>query len=125
MDASQLAHIVFYMAKVKKQLDQDFNKIKHDVDIQLSEWQRAYENMVDTIALPKMVLMDRFVAIIKADKKTQDTWLKQLEKGLGLSPKGTKKTTETTAETVNKVRGRLPSSEKMYQKMISKKGLNF
>ena len=126
MDATQLAHVVFHLAAAKKRLDREFSKIKREVDIEIDKYRSEFETVVDETLLPRMVLhSSEFMALIKADHKTQTAWLKQLEKGLGLTPKQPKATTETREETVNKARNRQLSAEKMYQKMISKKGLNF
>lgn len=126
MDPTQLAQLVFHLAAAKKSFDEQFSKVKRDVDIEIDKMRGEFETVVDETLLPRMVLYSsEFMDLIKADQKTQNAFLKQLEKGLGLTPKQPKATTETREDTINKARNRQLSAEKMYQKMISKKGLNF
>ena len=126
MDATQLAQLVFHLVAAKKSFDEQFSKVKRDVDIEIDKYRSEFETVVDETILPRMVLhSSEFMTLIKADHKTQTAWLKQLEKGLGLTPKQPKATTATREETINKARNRQLSAEQMYQKMISKKGLNF
>lgn len=126
MDATQLAQLLFKLKAADNALTLAFNAIKQTVDVGIYETRTSMESILDTVIFPGLVLKSNdFMALIKADKKTQDVWLKQFEKGLGLSPKRAKETKETREDTVNKARGRQPSAEQMYQKMISKKGLNF
>ena len=126
MDAATIARLAFHLKKTENKLDNAAANVKHSVDTDIENLRDTFQKLIDQKMLPQLVLHDKdFMVLIKADKKTQDAWLKQFEKALGLSPKQPKATTETREETMNKARGRQPSAEQMYQKMISKKGLNF